>query len=99
MNTYKKSIDGFNRYLWLVCCQQSETTRFTYAVPGHRGKKQPYCFTKFYEYQAALQKVPQVGGLPDPLLNVGVFIQPMELVDGKEVADLRLMQMFPGLER
>jgi outer membrane protein TolC len=55
----------------------------------------PSVFQKFYEYKAALQKVPQVGSLPDPELNVGVFIQPMELVDGKQVADLRLMQMFP----
>jgi outer membrane protein TolC len=50
---------------------------------------------KFYEYKAALQKVPQVGSLPDPELNIGVFVQPMELVAGNQVADLRLMQMFP----
>jgi outer membrane protein TolC len=50
---------------------------------------------KFYEYKASLQKVPQVGSLPDPELNVGVFIQPMELVDGRQNADIKLMQMFP----
>lgn len=49
----------------------------------------------FYEYKAALQKIPQAGGLPDPEFQLGVFMQPMELVMGKEVADLRLMQMFP----
>src|ERR1035437_6702291 len=58
-------------------------------------KNNPSVLQKFYEYKAALQKVPQVGSLPDPELNVGVFIQPMELVDGKQVADIRLMQMFP----
>jgi len=58
-------------------------------------KNNPTVLQRFYEYQAALQKVPQVGGLPDPELNVGVFIQPMELVDGKQNADIRLMQMFP----
>jgi outer membrane protein TolC len=55
----------------------------------------PTVLQRFYEYQAALQKVPQVGGLPDPELNIGVFLSPMELLEGKQVADFRLMQMFP----
>lgn len=58
-------------------------------------KNNPSVQQKFTEYQAALQKVPQVGSLPDPELNVGVFLSPMELVAGKQVADIRLMQMFP----
>jgi len=58
-------------------------------------KNNPSVQQKFTEYQAALQKVPQVGSLPDPELNVGVFLSPMELVAGKQLADIRLMQMFP----
>lgn len=58
-------------------------------------KNNPVILQKFYEYQAALQKVPQVGGLPDPELSAGVFLKPMELVNGNQIADLRLMQMFP----
>ncbi len=58
-------------------------------------KNNPSVQQKFTEYQAALQKVPQVGSLPDPELNVGVFLSPMELIGGKQVADIRLMQMFP----
>jgi len=58
-------------------------------------KNNPTVQQKFYEYQAALQKVPQVGSLPDPELSAGVFLKPMELVSGNQVADLRLMQMFP----
>jgi hypothetical protein len=50
---------------------------------------------KFDEYKAALQKIPQVGSLSDPELSVGVFLSPMELVNGNQVADIRLMQMFP----
>ena len=50
---------------------------------------------KFSEYQAALQKVPQVGSLSDPELSLGVFLKPMEIVSGNQVADIRLMQMFP----
>ena len=58
-------------------------------------KNNPAILQKYYEYQAALQKVPQVGSLPDPELNMGVFLSPMELLGGNQVADLRLMQMFP----
>ena len=50
---------------------------------------------RYTEYQAALQKVPQIGSLPDPELSMGVFLSPMELVSGNQVADIRLMQMFP----
>lgn len=58
-------------------------------------KNNPVVKQRFYEYEAALKKVPQAGSLPDPQLDLGVFISPMELVGGQQVADLRLMQMFP----
>lgn len=58
-------------------------------------KNNPVLLQKFSEYQAALEKVPQVGSLPDPEFNAGIFLSPMELVMGKQVADLSLMQMFP----
>jgi hypothetical protein len=57
-------------------------------------KNNPTVLQKFSEYKAALQKVPQVGGLPDPQFNIGVFLEPMELVNGNQIADMRLMQMF-----
>jgi outer membrane protein TolC len=55
----------------------------------------PAVLQKYYEYQAALQKVPQVGSLSDPELTMGVFLSPMEIISGNQVANLRLMQMFP----
>ena len=58
-------------------------------------KNNPDILQKYYEYEAALQKALQVGSLPDPELNMGVFLNPMELVSGNQVADLRLMQVFP----
>ncbi|WP_243350146.1 TolC family protein [Parabacteroides sp. FAFU027] len=58
-------------------------------------KNNPAVLQKFTEYKAALQKVLQVGSLPDPELNVGVFLSPMELIGGNQVADIKLMQMFP----
>jgi outer membrane protein TolC len=58
-------------------------------------KNNPSVQQQYAEYQAALQKVPQVGSLPDPDISLGVFLSPMELVGGKQIADIRLMQMFP----
>lgn len=58
-------------------------------------KNNPTVLQRFYEYQAALQKVTQTGSLPDPELTLGVFLKPMELVMGKQAADIKLMQMFP----
>src|ERR1035437_10039851 len=62
---------------------------------GSAAKNNPTVLQKFAEYQASLQKVPQVGSLPDPDISLGVLLTPMELIGGKQVADIRLMQMFP----
>ena len=58
-------------------------------------KNNPAILQKFSEYQAALQKISQVGSLSDPELSIGVLLEPMELMQGYQVADIRLMQMFP----
>jgi outer membrane protein TolC len=58
-------------------------------------KNNPAVLQKFTEYQIALQRIPQVGSLSDPELSLGVFLKPMEVVNGSQVADIRLMQMFP----
>lgn len=58
-------------------------------------KNNPAVLQKLDEYRAAMQKVPQAGSLSDPELNVGVFLSPMELIGGNQVADIQLMQMFP----
>jgi outer membrane protein TolC len=58
-------------------------------------KNNPAVQQKFTEYQIILQRIPQAGSLSDPELSLGVFLKPMELVSGNQVADIRLMQMFP----
>ena len=58
-------------------------------------KNNPTVLQRYNEYQASLQKVPQVSSLPDPQLEMGVFLSPMELMAGNQVADIKLMQMFP----
>jgi len=49
----------------------------------------------YNQYLAALQKVPQVGSLPDPQASFGFFIKPMELLGGNQIGNIQLMQMFP----
>jgi len=50
---------------------------------------------KFSEYHAALEKVPQVGTLPDPQVMFGYFIQPVETRLGPQKARISASQMFP----
>jgi outer membrane protein TolC len=49
----------------------------------------------FLSYRAALEKGAQAGAWTDPELEMGFFFRPMELVEGRQVAEFRLMQMFP----
>lgn len=58
-------------------------------------KNNPTVIQRYNQYQVALQKVPQVSSLPDPQLEMGIFLSPMELMAGNQVADIKLMQMLP----
>jgi len=92
----KYSVIGFAIYINLFLCisgfSQSDSLSVYLELAA---KNNPTVLQKYNEYQAALQKVPQVGSLADPELSIGVFLSPMELVSGNQVADIRLMQMFP----
>jgi outer membrane protein TolC len=82
----------FSLFLTLSSFSQSDSLSKYLEIAS---KNNPTVLQKYNEFQAALQKIPQVGSLPDPELNAGVFLSPMELVSGNQIADLRLMQMFP----
>jgi cobalt-zinc-cadmium efflux system outer membrane protein len=49
----------------------------------------------YNEYEAALQKIPQVNTLPDPVFSFGYFISPVETRAGPQKAKFSLTQMFP----
>jgi len=51
--------------------------------------------TKFSEYMAAMEKVPQVGSLPDPQFAFGYFIQPVETRVGPQQYKFNIAQSFP----
>ena len=52
---------------------------------------------KFKDYEASLEKVNQVGSLPDPVLDFGYFISPVETRNGPQQAKIGVMQMFPWM--
>lgn len=59
------------------------------------GKNNPGVKAAFSQYLAALEKVPQVGSLPDPQGSFDFFLKPMELLNGNQVGSISVMQMFP----
>lgn len=53
--------------------------------------------SKFNEYLAALERIPQAGALPDPQISFGLFIMPMEKYMGDQIFEVSVMQMFPWI--
>lgn len=50
---------------------------------------------KYKAFEAAIEKIPQANGLPDPTFSFGYFISPVETRVGPQRARLSLNQMFP----
>ena len=55
----------------------------------------PGLLSQYREFEAALEKVPQVSSLPDPSLSVSAFGQMVETRVGPQQARFSLSQMFP----
>lgn len=77
---------------WKGYSQQTDSLSYYLETAA---RNNPTVLQRYNEYQAALQKIPQVGSLPDPQLDMGFFLRPMEQLSGNQVAEIRLMQMFP----
>ncbi|MDR1718727.1 MAG: TolC family protein [Dysgonamonadaceae bacterium] len=58
-------------------------------------RNNPAVMAAFHAYEASLEKIPQAGAFQDPQLEAGFFLSPMELVEGRQIAQFQLMQMFP----
>lgn len=58
-------------------------------------KNNPEIMASYVEFEAALQKSPQVSSLPDPSLTVSAFGRMIETRVGAQEARFSLMQMFP----
>ena len=59
------------------------------------GKNNPELQAKFNTYMAAMEKVPQVGTLPNPTVAFGYFVLPAETKVGPQRAKINLSQSFP----
>ena len=59
------------------------------------GKNNPALQAAYHNYYAALEKIPQVGALPDPRLSFGYFISPVETRLGPQQFKVSISQMFP----
>jgi outer membrane protein TolC len=55
----------------------------------------PGVLRKYNEYQASVRRITRAGAIQDPDLSLGIYSSPMEIMSGKLVAEIRLMQMFP----
>lgn len=55
----------------------------------------PAVQAKFKDYYAALERIPQVGALPDPTAVLGYYILPVETRVGSGIANIQLSQSFP----
>lgn len=55
----------------------------------------PGLVAAYKEYEAEMQKIPQVSTLPDPQFSFGYFISPVETRLGPQKARLSLTQLFP----
>lgn len=82
-------------YLFLLIsnCTYSQSVLPKYMLTA--AQNNPGLGARFNEYLAALEKVPQVGALPDPTLAFGYFIQPVETKLGPQQAKISASQMFP----
>jgi outer membrane protein TolC len=58
-------------------------------------ERNPEIRQSFARYQAALQRLPQVGSLPDPMLNLTQYIRSPETRVGPQTTMLSLSQKFP----
>jgi outer membrane protein TolC len=85
----------FNVFLLLLSVSAVAQTDSLGSYLEIAAQNNPALKSKYNKYLASLQKIPQVGSLPDPDLSFGYFIEPMEVIGGKQRAQIQLMQMFP----
>lgn len=80
--------------IFSVCARSVQAERLSdvLQIAGHDN---PSVKSAYQSYLAALERVPQVGALPDPQLTLGVFLKPMQQMMGNQVAQVSLMQMLP----
>ena len=78
--------------LFAVCDLSAQTLTDYYGVAADNN---PELKARYKEFEASLQKLPQVSSLPDPNFSLGYFISPVETRVGPQSMKFSLTQMFP----
>lgn len=58
-------------------------------------KNNPGLKSQKYAHEAYLEKIPQAGAYQDPELSMEAYTMPMEIIGGRSIGNVSLMQMFP----
>lgn len=93
MNVKMYKIIFFSWLLLLSVNTFSQSTLENYLKIA--AENNPELKATFSEYMAAMEKVPQVGALPDPQVAFGYFIEPVETRVGPQKWKFNLAQSFP----
>jgi outer membrane protein, heavy metal efflux system len=72
---------------------QSQEELNSYLITA--AENNPGLKSRFNDYMAAMEKVPQVGALPDPVLAFGYFVSPVETRVGPQQFVISASQKFP----
>lgn len=97
INNLKQLLAGSTLFLLVTVTtiQAQEATDSLAHYLEVAARNNPLLNSDFMLYKASLEKVPQAGAYSDPELEIGLFLTPMEIIGGKQMADFTLMQMFP----
>lgn len=82
----------FYTFLLFVSVNHAQSLQDYFQIAQNQN---PELQAKKFEFEAAIQRVPQVSSLPDPTASLGVFISAVETRVGAQRARLSLSQMFP----
>ena len=82
----------FNLFLFISIMTRAQNLEEYISIAQ---KNNPGLKAKQEEFEAAIQRIPQVSSLPDPELSVASFGQMVETRVGQQMARLSLSQMFP----
>lgn len=93
-----------NRILYLVALLVGATSFFSARAQGTdslnhylevAARNNPSLNAEFLTYKASLERIPQAGAWSDPQLDIGFYLQPMDIIGGKQLANFSIMQMLP----
>lgn len=86
------------KVIWILCSLVLCTKMTAQSLEDYlqtAAENNPEVRASYAEFEAAMQKAPQVSSLPDPTLTVSAFGKMIETRLGRQEAKFSLMQMFP----